>query len=154
MFLLSPEADMRTGNLQAQVPRKNAFWFADRDARRRLTKGFLANGDRSILRLRRTSRTRIIAESQRNGGFSLADSQPKNVLGASRIWHTGGTQYGPNLDFRIARYPLGSVPVSRQRVRDSFASTAPLSGDSALSHPLQAGGIWRGSERHVTIWPA
>lgn len=33
MFLLSPEADMRPGNLQAQVQRKNAFWFADREAR-------------------------------------------------------------------------------------------------------------------------
>ncbi len=76
MFLLSPEADMRPGDLQAQVPWTNAFWFADREARQRLTKGSLANKGRSVLRLRRTGRTRIIAESQGNGGFSLADSQP------------------------------------------------------------------------------
>ena len=66
---------MRPGNLQDQVPWTNAFWFVDREARQRLTKGFLANKGRSVLRLRRTDRTRIIAESQGNGGFSLADSQ-------------------------------------------------------------------------------
>jgi len=81
MFLLSPEADMRPGDLQAQVPWKNAFWFADREARQRLTKGSLANKGLSILRLRRTGRTRIIAESQGNGGFSLADSQSRDVHG-------------------------------------------------------------------------
>ena len=64
MFLLSPEADMRPSNLQAQVPEKNAFWFADREAKGCLTRGFLAKGGRSVLRLRRTGRTRIIAESQ------------------------------------------------------------------------------------------
>ena len=51
MFLLSPEADMRPGDLQAQVPWTNAVWFADREARQRLTKGFLANKGRSVLRL-------------------------------------------------------------------------------------------------------
>jgi hypothetical protein len=66
---------MRLGNLQAQVPWTNAFWFADREARQRLTKGSLANKGRSVLRLRRTDRTRIIAESQGNAGFPLADSQ-------------------------------------------------------------------------------
>jgi len=66
---------MRPGNLQAQVPRTNAFWFADRGARQRLTKGFLANKGRCVLRLRRTDRTRIIAESQGNASFPLADSQ-------------------------------------------------------------------------------
>jgi hypothetical protein len=30
---------------------ENAFWFADREARQRLTKGFLANKGRSVLRL-------------------------------------------------------------------------------------------------------
>ena len=73
MFLLSPEADMRPGDLQAQVPWTNAFCFADREARQRLTKGSLANKGCSELRLGRTGRTLIIAESQRNGGFSLAD---------------------------------------------------------------------------------
>ncbi len=43
MFLLSPEADMRPDDLQAQVPWTNAFWFADREARQRLTKGSLRN---------------------------------------------------------------------------------------------------------------
>jgi hypothetical protein len=37
MFLLFPEADMRPGNLQAQVPRKMRFGLL-------LTKGFPANG--------------------------------------------------------------------------------------------------------------
>lgn len=55
---------MRPSNLQAQVPEKNAFWFADREAKGCLTRGFLAKGGRSVLRLRRTGRTRIIAESQ------------------------------------------------------------------------------------------
>lgn len=41
-----------------------------------MTQGFLANGGHSVLRLRRTVRSWIIAESQGNGGFSLADSQP------------------------------------------------------------------------------
>ena len=77
MFLLSPEADMRPGNLQAQVLEKNAFWFADREARGRLTKGFLANGGRSVLRLRRTRRTRIIAESKEmEGSHSPTVSRP------------------------------------------------------------------------------
>jgi hypothetical protein len=40
-----------------------------------VTQGFLANGGHSVLRLRRTVRTWVIAESQGNGGFSLADSQ-------------------------------------------------------------------------------
>jgi hypothetical protein len=84
MFLLSPEADMPSGDLQAQVPWTNAFWFADREARQRLTKGSLANKGGSVLRLRRTGRTQIIAESQGNGGFSLADSQPM-VLSAARV---------------------------------------------------------------------
>ena len=75
MLLLSPEADMRPSDLQAQVPWTNAFWFADREARQRLTKGSLANKGRSVLRLRRTGRTRTIAESQGDVGFSLADSQ-------------------------------------------------------------------------------
>jgi hypothetical protein len=73
MFVLSPEADMRSGELQ--VLRKNAFWFADGEARQRLTKGSLANKGRLVLRRRRTGRTRIIVESQRNGDFSVADSQ-------------------------------------------------------------------------------
>jgi hypothetical protein len=37
MFLLSPEADVLPDDLQARVSRKNAFWFADREARQRLT---------------------------------------------------------------------------------------------------------------------
>jgi hypothetical protein len=37
MFLLSAEADMRPGDLQAQVPWRNAFWFADREARQHLS---------------------------------------------------------------------------------------------------------------------
>jgi hypothetical protein len=49
MFLLSPEADMHPGDLQAQVPWRNAFWFADREARQRLT-----------VRLRDLWRTRAI----------------------------------------------------------------------------------------------
>jgi len=76
MFLLSQEADMRPGDLQDQAPWTNAFWFAEREARLRLTKGFLANKGRFVLRLRRTDRTRIIAESQGNASFPLADSQP------------------------------------------------------------------------------
>jgi hypothetical protein len=40
MFLLSSEADMRPGDLQAQVPWRNAFCFADREARQRLTVRF------------------------------------------------------------------------------------------------------------------
>jgi hypothetical protein len=75
MFLLSPEADMRPGDLQARF-RGNAFWFADGEARQRLPRGFLPNKGRSAQRLVRTGRTRIIAESQGNGGFSLADSLP------------------------------------------------------------------------------
>jgi hypothetical protein len=71
---------MRPGNLQAQVPWTNALWFADREARQLLTKGSLANKGRSVLRLRRTDRTRIIAESQGNAGFPLADSQPGSDL--------------------------------------------------------------------------
>jgi hypothetical protein len=35
----------------------------------------------------------------------LTDSQPKNVLDASKIWHTDGTHYGPNRDSRFARHP-------------------------------------------------
>jgi len=84
VFLFSPEADTRPGDLQAQVPWTNAFWFADREARQRLTKGSLANKGRSVLRLRRTGRTRTIARSQGNGGFSLADSQPTLVCGLVR----------------------------------------------------------------------
>jgi hypothetical protein len=38
------------------------------------------------------------------GATGLTDSQPKNVLDASKIWHTDGTQYGPNRDFLIARH--------------------------------------------------
>jgi hypothetical protein len=66
---------MRPGDLQAQVPWTNVFWFADRQATQRLTKGSLPNKSRSLLRPRRTGRTRIVAESQGNGGSSLADSQ-------------------------------------------------------------------------------
>ena len=68
---------MRPGDLQAQVPRKNAFWFADNEARQRLTKGALANKGRSVLRLRRTGRTGDYCGITGNGGFSLADSQSK-----------------------------------------------------------------------------
>jgi hypothetical protein len=50
MFLLSPEADMRPGDLQARF-RGNAFWFADGEARQRLPRGFLANKGRSAQRL-------------------------------------------------------------------------------------------------------
>ena len=105
MFFLSPEADMRPGDLEAQVPWNNAFWFADRGGKTASGGGISGNKGRPGLRLRRTCRTRIIAELQGNGGFSLADSQPKNVLYANNIWHTAGTQYGPSRDFRIAPYP-------------------------------------------------
>ena len=84
MFLLSPEADMRPGDLQARF-RGNAFWFGDGEARQRLPRGFLPNKGRSARRLVRTGRTRIIAESQGNGGFSLADSQ-STVLFSGPRW--------------------------------------------------------------------
>jgi len=38
---------MRPGDLQAQVPWTNAFWFADREVRQRLTKESLGNKGRS-----------------------------------------------------------------------------------------------------------
>lgn len=41
----------------------------------------------------------------KSGQHRLTDSQPKNVLDASKIWHTDGTQYEPNRDFLIARHP-------------------------------------------------
>src|SRR5579872_771933 len=69
MFLLSPEADMRPGDLQAQVPWRTSFlvcWQEAETASDCPTKGSLANQGRSVLRLWPTGRTRIIAESQGN----------------------------------------------------------------------------------------
>ena len=102
MFLLSPEADMRPDNLQAQVQQKNAFWLADREARGRLTKGFLANWGRSVMRLRRTGRTQVIAESQRNGGFSLADSQSFD-LNVRTCTGKRGVSYGSSRKTELPR---------------------------------------------------
>src|SRR5712671_6378632 len=115
MFLLSPEADMRPGNLQAQVPRKNAFWFADRDARGRLTKGFLANGGRSVLRLRRTSRTRTIAESQKKWRVltrrQSVDSFRLVPLPRRESLHTVGTRFAlPRSPFLASGRHLSGNP--------------------------------------------
>jgi hypothetical protein len=93
MFLLSPEADMRSGDLQAQFPWTNAFWFADREVRRRLTKGISGKQGRSVLRLQRTGGTRIVAESQGSGSFSLADSKPSLFLGPCRNWAANTCTY-------------------------------------------------------------
>jgi len=83
---------MRPGDLQDQAPCTNAFWFAEREARLRLTKGFLANKGRFVLRLRRTDRTRIIAESQGNASFPLADSQSMVLFSSPRCRHEFCTQ--------------------------------------------------------------
>ena len=89
MFLLSPEADMRPGDLQARVLKfRGQMRFGLLIGRQYIvsTRGSPANKGRLVLRLRRTGRTRIIAESQRNGDFSLADSQPTQLTAYPIEW--------------------------------------------------------------------
>lgn len=91
------------------------FWFADWEARQRLTKGFLANKGGSVLRLRRTGRTQIIAESQANGGFSLADIHVsllsrKNTRGQARSRERAIL----GQDLQLASVPLGFGPCLRR----------------------------------------
>jgi hypothetical protein len=73
-----------------------------------LTKGSLANKGRSVLRFRRTGRTRIIAKSQGNGGFSLADSQSAEQRSRSQALQrsrqtTFGRAQGSKCDKRSAK---------------------------------------------------
>jgi hypothetical protein len=63
------------------------------------------NGTSQFLRKRHIYRTRHSRNSGKPMVFLASDSQPKNVLDASKIWHTDGTQYEPNRDFLIARHP-------------------------------------------------
>ena len=62
----------------------------------------------------------LLSSSERVG--RLTDSQPKNVLDASKIWHTDGAQYGPNRDFpncssslKNSRNPCSTLKVERHR---------------------------------------
>lgn len=157
---------MRPGSLQDQVPWTNAFWFADREARQRLTKGFLANKGRSVMRLRRTDRTRIIAESQGNASFQLADS-PVVVLFSSRhVGTNSGTQlahyfvcgYGFAIELRCSlslprsafsgTYLASSarVIVDEGRLKSGSAIIAPQ-----LAPTFHAGGILFANSRLVRL---
>jgi hypothetical protein len=74
---------MRPGVLQAQVQWRNAFRLANGGGETVSdcpTNGSLTNKGHSGLRLWPTDRTRIVAESQGKGGFSLADSQSFEVM--------------------------------------------------------------------------
>ena len=132
MFLLSPKADMHPADLQARVLkfRGQAFWFADREAIYRLTNGSPAN-----LRLRRTGRTRIIAESQGNEYFSLADSQSWfcSVVGIA------GTNSGTQLAHYFVRgygfaVELGcSLSLPRSAFPDTYLA---VETGMALAEPL------------------
>jgi hypothetical protein len=113
---------MRPGDLQAQVPWTNAFWFADAEARKRLTRGSLSNKSRSVLRPRRTGRTRIIAESQGNGGFSLADSQStkrreRYRVNLARTGRRGRCQHS----LRTSEMSLGRWAVESPLLRHTYS---------------------------------
>ena len=118
---------MRPGDLQAQVPWRNAFWFADREARQRLS-----------VRVRDLWRTRAVPccdsgplvahgllRNHRETEVSHSPTVSRgNVPGGQQVWHTNLTQ--PRLRQLPGFRSLGTTGKRRARA-DLLESFRPAS---------------------------
>ena len=150
MFLLSPEADMRPGDLQARF-RGNAFWFADGRQDSVYLGDFcriraVPHSDSCALVAHGLLRNR--KETEVSHSPTVSREMPRHPASLAHRRHTILAHHA----FRIARLPgaiLGHAPVQEQRGDESRHRTSTPHGLSRLIWCILLSIGFRGSFKDV-----